>query len=303
MAKPVFCFLLLAAAAFGTTSAAQEPVVSNGGGLSLTAEEYRSFAEYIMTDDERARFLEDDEALRELVLDIHSNRVLWRAAEEAGLADRPDVAARLARGRQAVLVDALMAAAVEDIQYPEFEQLARQRYDADPQAYRFPERRMAAHILIRASRSCGQCASAERVLERLRAGEEFSKIAAELSDDRASAQNGGLIDKWVKPDGRVFIPAFEDALFALNEAGDISEPVRTRFGTHIIRLAGREKGRQPTFEEVKPSIIDRLRREYRQSILRAKRGESYPNPRTIDLEPLREVIREHHNPETVSEAN
>lgn len=72
------------------------------------------------------------------------------------------------------------------------------------------------------------------VLERLKKGESFANLARELSVDRGSGKKGGDLGLF----GRgVMVKAFEEAAFKLNK-GEISQPVKTEFGYHIIKRAG-----------------------------------------------------------------
>ena len=89
----------------------------------------------------------------------------------------------------------------------------------------------ARHILV------PDATVASIVVGRLEAGEDFGELAAELSTDPSAATNQGDLG-WF---GRnAMVPEFEDAVFALDEIGQISEPVQTQFGFHIIQLLGRE---------------------------------------------------------------
>lgn len=72
------------------------------------------------------------------------------------------------------------------------------------------------------------------VLERLKKGESFANLARELSVDRGSGKKGGDLGLF----GRgVMVKPFEDVAFKLNK-GEISQPVKTEFGYHIIKRAG-----------------------------------------------------------------
>lgn len=85
-----------------------------------------------------------------------------------------------------------------------------------------------SHILVKKQ------SEAMAVLERLKKGEGFANLARELSVDRGSGKKGGDLGLF----GRgVMVKAFEDAAFKLNK-GEISQPVKTEFGYHIIKRAG-----------------------------------------------------------------
>ena len=89
----------------------------------------------------------------------------------------------------------------------------------------------ARHILV------PDAATAALVIERLEAGDDFGEIAKELSIDPSAQSNNGDLG-WFGPG--MMVPEFEVAIFALEEIGEISEPVQTQFGFHIIQLLGKE---------------------------------------------------------------
>lgn len=90
----------------------------------------------------------------------------------------------------------------------------------------------AQHILVATEED------AKAVIDRLNKGEDWNKIAAELSQDTSNSKNGG--DLGYFGHGAMVAP-FEEAAFALTEIGQISAPVQSDFGWHIIRLLGREQ--------------------------------------------------------------
>jgi peptidyl-prolyl cis-trans isomerase D len=92
--------------------------------------------------------------------------------------------------------------------------------------------------------------------ERLAQGEDFGALARELSDDPGSAEAGGNLGMVTKGS---FDPAFEDALWGLEAPGDISEPVRSEFGYHLIRLKEISDVEVPSFEEEKDNILASVR--------------------------------------------
>lgn len=97
--------------------------------------------------------------------------------------------------------------------------------------------------------------------------EEFAAMVAESTEDDAAREQGGLM-KDVKR-GQTVLP-FEKAAFALSEVGEISEPVITRFGVHVIQLLNLEPSVQLTFDQAKDAIISELKAtrplEYRAAI-------------------------------------
>ncbi len=137
------------------------------------------------------------------------------------------------------------------------------------------ERVHARHVLIRMQGSPvvlkpGQkdltdaeaLAKAQEIHKRLMAGEDFATVARAESDDGGAATDAG--DLGTFGHGQM-VPAFEDAAFAL-KAGEISEPVKTQFGYHIIRCEGKEA---KTFAQAKDDIEKKLQPEMAQKALKA----------------------------------
>lgn len=117
------------------------------------------------------------------------------------------------------------------------------------------EQRRASHILIEA----GDDAQAQlaEVQEKLEDGEDFAELAKTYSADVASAEQGGDLGYAGKG---VYDSAFEEALFSMDE-GEVSEPVETQFGYHIIKLTGVRKTEGPSFEDQRDQLRQELARE------------------------------------------
>jgi hypothetical protein len=98
----------------------------------------------------------------------------------------------------------------------------------------------------------------QELLERARKGEDFAKLATENSDDKGSKDKGGEYDFFGH--GKM-VPEFEKAAFAL-KPGEISEPVETQFGFHIIKLEERRTAPSPGADEkVRQQIVEKLKQE------------------------------------------
>ena len=93
---------------------------------------------------------------------------------------------------------------------------------------------------------------------RVQAGDDFGKLATEFSEDRGSAMRNGELP-WFGT-GRM-VPEFEQAAFALKEKGDVSEPIRSQFGWHIIKLL--DKRGVASFDDAKADIERKIKRDER----------------------------------------
>ncbi|MDH1263658.1 SurA N-terminal domain-containing protein [Pseudomonas sp. GD03944] len=115
------------------------------------------------------------------------------------------------------------------------------------------DQRQAAHILVEVNDSVSEDeakAKIEDVQKRLQGGEDFAALAKEFSDDPGSASEGGDLG-YAGPG--VYDPAFEDALYAL-EQGQVSAPVRSDFGWHLIKLLGVQSAEIPSFDSLKEKL-------------------------------------------------
>jgi len=128
-----------------------------------------------------------------------------------------------------------------------------QYYKENIDRFRSNEERKSSHILISFDDEVIDDAALEQIenlQERIKAGESFESLAQEFSDDGGSAANGGDLG-WAEPG--LFVPEFDQVLFAL-EIGEISDPVKTQFGYHIIRLDDLKEGRRQEFAEIEEEL-------------------------------------------------
>jgi peptidyl-prolyl cis-trans isomerase D len=120
----------------------------------------------------------------------------------------------------------------------------------EPERFLGIERRRASHILVRAGDGAED--RIKDLRQRIESSGDFAAVAAEASEDPGSAREGGDLG-WVERG--MMVPAFEAALFAMTEPGAVSEPVRTEFGWHLIRLEEVEQSGGASFEEAREELL------------------------------------------------
>ena len=138
------------------------------------------------------------------------------------------------------------------------EQTLRQRYDEQRSRYVTEPVRTAAHILVSVPADADE-AEVEAARERAQAladqarepGADFATLARENSDDIGSKADGGMLGPI---EAGVFEGPFQDALFGLDEVGQVTDPARTPEGWHVIQLADLEPGSERSFDEVRGEI-------------------------------------------------
>ncbi len=147
---------------------------------------------------------------------------------------------------------------------PDEEALRKQYEEQKAQgAYDSPEQHRARHILIGVEANAGEAAQAAAkakaadILQRLKRGADFARLAAEVSQDPISAKQGGDLG-WF---GRgVMDKAFEEAVFAL-APGQLSEPVQSALGWHVIKVEESRLAHSKGFEEVRAGL-EQAQREH-----------------------------------------
>jgi peptidyl-prolyl cis-trans isomerase D len=128
-----------------------------------------------------------------------------------------------------------------------------------PERFTEPEQRRVSHILLSVSNPKDDAAvksKAEGILKRAQAGEDFSKLAKEFSQDPGSAQQGGDLG-W--SERKVWVAPFADAAYSM-KVNEIRGPVKTQFGYHILKLEGIRPATVKTFEQAKPDLEAEYRR-------------------------------------------
>ena len=196
---------------------------------------------------------------REFAQNLVELQVLADQAIKLGLDQQPDTKLQMEFQRDNMLAQAMFlnlqsTASISDAEIQAY-------YDAHKTDY---ETLTARHILIRVKGAPMPAppgkpelsddeakAKAEAIRKRIVGGEDFAKVAKEESDD-SSGEKGGDLGEFKKG---MMVPPFETAAFAL-KPGEISEPVLTPFGYHIIQV---QTHTTKTLDEVKPEILAQLR--------------------------------------------
>jgi peptidyl-prolyl cis-trans isomerase D len=137
----------------------------------------------------------------------------------------------------------------------------RRSYEENRESFRVPEAVKVRHILFMtkdkpAAEDAKMKAAAEKALQELKGGAKFEDLAKKYSEDPGSKANGGEMGFLVKGQA---VKNFEDSAFSL-PLKTVSAPVKTEFGYHLIEVLEKQQAGQKTFDEVRPSIQQELRR-------------------------------------------
>jgi len=175
-----------------------------------------------------------------------------KAAEDKKFGDTPEFKRKVEFARKKLLMEGLLQSIGKDALTDE---AMHKVYDEAVKQIGDEKEVHARHILFRAAAG-DEKASKEAeeklkaVIARLKKGEDFAKVAGEVTEDPSGKANGGDLGYFSKDQ---MVPEFSEAAFKL-EQGQLSEPVKTQFGWHVIKVEDKRVKPAPKFEEVKPQI-------------------------------------------------
>jgi peptidyl-prolyl cis-trans isomerase C len=181
-----------------------------------------------------------------------------RAAQAAKVGEGEEFARKLAYARDKALLDQYLEQEAKKAVTPE---AARKLYEETVKSIAPEEEVRARHILVETEED------AKKAYIRVKGGEDFAKVAEELSKDPGSKGEGGDLGFFAKD--RMVEP-FAEAAFKL-APGQVSEPVKTQFGFHVIKLEEKRTKPVPTFEETREQIDTYLGRKAQQDLILALR--------------------------------
>jgi peptidyl-prolyl cis-trans isomerase C len=142
-------------------------------------------------------------------------------------------------------------------------------YKDNPERFNMPEMVRASHILLAVRRDAAPEIVLEKekllasLAERIKKGESFEELAKQYSDDPNAKQTGGDLDYFSR---ERIMPEFAEAAFKL-KPNEISAPVRTQFGLHLIKLTDHKDPRTATLEEARPQIAAYLQESKRREAI------------------------------------
>ena len=148
---------------------------------------------------------------------------------------------------------------------------AKTFYESNIKEFEQPETVKATHILFMVEPDAPADVvkqkeeAAAKAAERAAAGEDFTKLAKELSEEPGASESGG--DLGFFPKDRM-VPEFADAAFA-QKVGDISKPVKTQFGWHVIKVTDKKAAGTVPFDQVKEQVVSYLKSNNQREAVQA----------------------------------
>lgn len=229
-----------------------------------------------------------DQQLEELIAQFGTREVLEAELAQVGI-ELEEIREQI---RESLRMQAWMEEQLgEDFGDEEIERAARSFYDENPDQFQIPETVRARHILLRVDEGADSeeaAALRERIEElagQIEEGADFAELAREHSEDPGSAPMGGDLNYFP---AEAMDPAFAEAAFAL-DIDEVSEPVRSRFGWHLIEVTSRQDARMLDWDEIRESVMEFIGQQQRQEIMGETMQELLDNAEIEILDPTLDV--------------
>jgi len=221
-----------------TLRAQDDPVIARANGVDIRQSDL-AFADEEIGGNVPAQ-MTPEQKREYLITYLTDVIVLAQAAEQQRLGDKPEVQRQVAFERNKVLMEALLrnagkAALTDDAMHKVYDEAVKKMTNE--------EEVHARHILVPSEDE------AKAILAQLKGGADFAALAKEKSKDPGAAE-GGDLGYFTKEQ---MVPEFAEVAFKLDK-GQLSDPVKTQFGWHIIKVEDKRIRPTPTFEQVKPQI-------------------------------------------------
>lgn len=227
-------------------------VIAKVNNTSITKEDFLKESQLVpewakqnfSTKDGKERFLEE----------LIKKELIYQDAKNKGLDKDKDIISQVEEFKKMTLLSLVLKKEIEEkVQVSDED--AKDFYNKNQDKFKKGEEVKASHILVDTEKE------AKDILARLKKGGDFSKLAMALSKDKGSAAKGGDLGFFTR--GRM-VPEFEEAVFSL-KPGDISAPLKTQFGYHVIKVIERKEGAMVPFEEAKETVKRQLISEKQKS--------------------------------------
>ncbi|HOA83423.1 MAG TPA: peptidyl-prolyl cis-trans isomerase [Thermodesulfovibrio thiophilus] len=250
--KGIKIFILLFTFAFiFACSQSKDDVIIKAGSSKLTKqdlqEDLKSFPP------QTKAFLSSPEGLNRLKDELIKREVLYEEAKKKGLAKSEDFKKRMEEFKKITLINMLLEQELKAVQQDVTEQEAREYYDKHKDEFIKPTERRLSQIVVKNEDE------AKKVYEKIDKGEEFEKIAKELSTDEKTKASGGDLGFFKKGQLNQQI---ENAVFSLRK-GQVSMPLTYKGELYIFKVTD-VKGTPVEFDQIKSQLIEQLKAKKQQ---------------------------------------
>lgn len=230
-------------------------ILAEVNGKKITGEDYNIFINSI--NPKLREHLVNSDQNKEVIEELIHHELIYQDAIENGKDKEEEFQKVLDQAKKSLLLNYTLGKLLSNIEVTEKE--IEDFYNNHKEHFTKDQTVRASHILV------DDLKKAEEIYNRIKDGADFSKEAKNNSTC-PSKENGG--DLGIFSRGQM-VKEFEDACFNM-EVGEVSKPVKTQFGYHIIKLVEKNKAQEMTLEESRDHIIEDIRRQKEQEIYKDK---------------------------------
>lgn len=255
-------FAILLVATLATPAFAQEPFLAKNDLVTVTRADFEAELARLQPEQQGA-LRATPEKLPGFVENILVMKTLAAQARQEKLDQSPATQAEIRAAIDRVLAQRRVEQREASLKVPDFSKRAEELYKSDPKAYEEKALYLASHIMVDYSCRTTEAARtrAEEARKVLVGGIPLEDVVAQYSDDPTAKRNKGNLG-WRGFDQ--LNPTLQETLPKLKK-GEVSEPVSSNFGYHVIVLHDVKPARQRPFAEVRESIIEKLKADYYKS--------------------------------------
>ncbi|GAB4425147.1 MAG: peptidyl-prolyl cis-trans isomerase [Thermodesulfovibrionales bacterium] len=227
--------------------------VAKVGSTTITQEDVSK--EMKSLPDQIQKIFEGPEGAERFVNELVKKEILYQEAKKKGLDKSPEYQKKVEDFKKLTLISQLLEKEIEE-KVKVSDKDVKDYYESHKKDFTANNQVRASHILVKTEDE------ARGIVEQVKKGGDFAKIAKAKSMDTGSAKNGGDLGFFSR--GQM-VPEFENVAFNL-KVGEVSGPVRSQYGYHIIKVTERKEGKVVEFEKIKDLLSQRLTAEKQKEI-------------------------------------
>ena len=233
----------------------KDKLLAEVNGKKITGVDYNLFIDSL--NPQLKQYFGGKEMNKEVVNELVYQTLLYEDAMEKGMDKDDEFTQVLEKTKESMLKTYALGKLLSTVSVTDDE--IKKFYEDNKDLFKENESANASHILV------AEEDKANEIYEKVKNGEDFASLAKEFSTC-PSKEKGGELGTFTR--GQM-VKEFEDAVFN-NEVATITEPVKTQFGYHIIKINDKNEGRDLAFDEVKDKIAAQVRRQKEQALYNEK---------------------------------
>lgn len=234
----------------------ENKILAKVGGLAITEAEVNEMIVRLM---QSGQNLDNAQGKAMVLEQLIANKLFLLDAQKNMYEYNAEFKAQLQKVKEDMLVNFAMSKTLEGVK-PATEDEIKAFYEENKERFVAGESVSASHILVDSEEK------ANELLEKIKAGEISFEDAARNESSCPSSENGGSLGEFTR--GQM-VPEFDEAVFKMN-VGEISQPVKTQFGYHLIKLNAKNEEKTYGFDEIKGQLGDLVMKDKQQKAYQSK---------------------------------